>query len=110
MSRPFVKKTPRAYADLEQAADYLQNKVNAKLALRFLDSAETTFQRLAQMPSLGAVCEIEGADQSTIRTWQIKGFDKYIVFYRELRNGIEVIRVLHGAQDWQSHFEDEPLT
>ncbi len=31
--------------------------------------------------------------------WPIPGFKKYLIFYRPIRNGIEVGRVLHGAMD-----------
>jgi plasmid stabilization system protein ParE len=36
-----------------------------------------------------------------VRFWPIKGFRNYLVFYRPLPNeqGVEVIRVLHGAMN-----------
>lgn len=34
-----------------------------------------------------------------IRSWVVKGFENYIVFYREIPGAIEVLRVLHGARD-----------
>ena len=32
---------------------------------------------------------------------------KYVVFYPPLTNGIDVIRVLHGARDLEAAFQDE---
>jgi toxin ParE1/3/4 len=34
-----------------------------------------------------------------LRMWPIPGFKRYLNFYRPRRNGIEVVRVLHGAMD-----------
>jgi toxin ParE1/3/4 len=106
VARKSVKKTPRAYTDIEQIADYLHGKVGAKLALRFLDAAESTSQMLARMPTLGAKCERGPTSSKILRTWQVKGFEKYLIFFRELRSGIEVIRVLHGSQEWEKHLEE----
>jgi toxin ParE1/3/4 len=102
MSSPQVRKTPRAYDDLDDAALYLAKKVDAILALRFLDSAEKTFRTLGRSPTLGAKLELEGLAPGNLRTWQIKGFDKYIIIYRPISKGIEVVRVIHGARDWQA--------
>jgi toxin ParE1/3/4 len=32
---------------------------------------------------------------------------KYVIFYFPISNGIDIIRILHGARDIQSIFEDE---
>ena len=39
--------------------------------------------------------------------WSIRGFQNYIVFYRPLEDGVDVVRVIHGARDIQAIF-DEP--
>jgi toxin ParE1/3/4 len=38
----------------------------------------------------------------------LRGFpaDDYIIFYREVSEGIEIVRVLHGARDIQAVFHD----
>jgi toxin ParE1/3/4 len=103
MSPKRVKKTPRAYTDLEEAADYLETRADARLALRFLDAAEETFRKLSLMPSLGPV----HSTAQGIRTWQVKGFERYIIAYRPLNDGVEIIRVLHGARNWQALLEEQ---
>jgi toxin ParE1/3/4 len=42
-----------------------------------------------------------------IRLWRIRGFERYLIFYRPIPDGIEVIRVLHGARDIDTIFERE---
>ena len=36
--------------------------------------------------------------------WRVKGFEKYLVFYRPLKDGIVVLRVIHGARDIEDLF------
>ena len=34
-----------------------------------------------------------------LRMWQVRGFEKHLIFYRPIKDGIEVIRVLHASRD-----------
>jgi len=34
-----------------------------------------------------------------MRLWKPKGFDDYLIFYRPIRDGIEVMKVIHGSRD-----------
>jgi len=40
--------------------------------------------------------------------WPIKGFKNYLIFYRPIEQGVEIVRVLHGARDMPSVFKDDP--
>ena len=31
--------------------------------------------------------------------WQVRGFEKHLIFYRPIKDGIEIIRVLHASRD-----------
>jgi toxin ParE1/3/4 len=37
-----------------------------------------------------------------IRLWRIRGFERYLILYRPIPDGIEVIRVLHAARGWDA--------
>ena len=50
----------------------------------------------------GLVPGVEG-----IRMWPVGGFEKYLIFYQEIPNRIEILRVLHSARDIESIFEEE---
>lgn len=41
-----------------------------------------------------------------IRQWRLPGFENYLIFYRPLDDGVEILRVLHGARDIQRIFEE----
>lgn len=76
-------------------------------ALRFLDAADGELSRLADMPGLGRHREFSNPLLADIRSWAIRGFPQHLIFYRPVKHGIEVVRVLHGARDIDSLFEGE---
>ena len=92
---------PLARQDIVETADYIAHD-SLDAALRFLDAAENTFDQLTMMPELGACCGFKRADALETRVWPISGFRNYLVFYRVHHARLEIIRVLHGAQDYQS--------
>jgi toxin ParE1/3/4 len=70
-----------------------------RVADRFFTEAEATFDRLASMPGLGTRYEPDEPLYADLRYFPITRFRKYLVFYRPLPDGIEVLHVLHGARD-----------
>ena len=42
-----------------------------------------------------------------LRAWQVRGFENYVIFYRPIEHGVEIVRVLHAARDIAAIFEDE---
>ena len=103
---PSVKKTPQAKRDLLEHVLYLA-EINPDLADRFIDASEMAFEKLAQMPLKGKPQSFQSLKLKDVRRWFIPGFDKYLVFYRPLKGGIELLRVLHGMQDVDAVMDDE---
>ena len=42
-----------------------------------------------------------------LRVWRIQGLEKHLIFYRTVPDGIEIVRVLHGARDLDRLLEAE---
>ncbi len=101
-----VEIRPRADQDLDHHFAYIAEH-NAPAAERFLLAAKETLERLAAMPELGGVCESLDPRLTGIRVWQVSGFKSYLVFYRPVQGGIEVVRILHGARDIGAIFDRE---
>ena len=76
-------------------------------ARRFLVQAEATMQRSARMPGIGTRYDPDEPLYGELRDVPISGFAAYLVFYRPIPDGIEVLRVLHGARDIHSILTDE---
>jgi len=92
-----VVKRPRAELDLLDLWDYIADD-SIERADAFLDRIEGKLQTLAQNPGLGRRREELSAGLQSF------SIDSYVVFYRAIENGIEVIRVLHGARDIEELF------
>lgn len=105
MSRYIVG--PEAERDLDAHADYYAEQEGLELALRFYEAAANTFALIATQPRIGAVRKYRDPLLAGIRFHPIKGFEKQLVFYRPLTDGIEVLRVVHGARDLEALFGPE---
>ncbi len=93
-----ITKRPAAKRDLIEQADFIAQD-NLEAALRFLDAAEKTFTQLAKFPRIGKSRKVKSLVFANVRQFPITDFEKYLVFYRPIKGGIEVLRVLHGARD-----------
>jgi toxin ParE1/3/4 len=90
-------------SDLEDIQVYLRRN-SLRAAERFHIAAEQAFEKLAIMPALAGRCESDHPALRELRLWPIRGFRKYLILYRALPDGIEIIRVIHGARDLESLF------
>ncbi|HEV3026169.1 MAG TPA: type II toxin-antitoxin system RelE/ParE family toxin, partial [Planctomycetota bacterium] len=82
----------QARADLEEIWLFIAED-SPDAADRFIDRILGTCQRLAHSPRIGRSREDLA---SGIRSFRV---DKYIIFYRAAKSGIEVARVLSGYRD-----------
>jgi toxin ParE1/3/4 len=89
---PQVLRTTRAKLDLLDILIYL-GRHSPKAADRFARKVKEKCQLLAQFPELGALLEDLGPN---IRSFTV---DRYVIYYRPISDGIEVLRVLHSARD-----------
>jgi toxin ParE1/3/4 len=106
VTRRVVRK-PRARRDLLEHLVYIGENASVEDAERFLSAAEATFEHLAKRPAIGVRRDYHKPALAGLRMWPISGFDKYLVFYRPTEQGIDVIRVLHGARDLKRLFDEE---
>lgn len=89
-----VRKTKQANEDLYQIWYYIAvEHGNPRNAERFIDLLDQAMVDLSKSPNLGTSKEeyIKGIRQFV--------FQKYLILYFVLEDGIEVVRVLHSARD-----------
>jgi toxin ParE1/3/4 len=94
-----VRKLPPCGRDLAEIAEFIRRQSGAARAVRFLRSAEETIQRLASMPGLGARYEPGRPIPVEIRFLPITRHRSFLVFYRIVPDGVEILRIIHGARD-----------
>ena len=89
-----VIRTAIASADLKQIARYIAKKSESRsIAIRFLDAVERRLHLHATQPEMGQRRPDLGDD---VRHFSI---GHYVVFYRPVEAGIEVLRIVHGSRD-----------
>ena len=96
-----VVQRDEAEEDLIEAYVFLGER-NPSSARHFIIETEKTFLTLAEQPNMGKALESKNPRLQGVRWFPVKYFPKTVVFYRPLNDGIEVLRVLHGAQDLAS--------
>lgn len=89
---PTVFRSPSARRDLDEIWDYIAQD-NPDAADRVLDEIDYKCQMLARQPLLG-----EPRDELIQRLRGITA-GKYVIYYRPVGDGIDVVRVLHAARD-----------
>lgn len=89
---PQVRKRPMAFADLADIWSFIADDSEQQADL-FIDLLDSKLALLATQPEMGRE-RPELAPR--LRSFPIR---RYVVFYRALRDGIEVVRVLHSARD-----------
>ena len=56
------------------------------------------------MPGGGALRDYGDPALAGLRMWPIPKFPKYLIFYLTTEKTVEIVRVLHGAQNLQAIF------
>jgi toxin ParE1/3/4 len=97
---------PKARQDLEDIAVHIgTNRPSA--ARRFLSAAEKTYATLATMPEMGSLWSAGTPGFRGLRYFPIPRYPHYVIFYRPLPDGVEIVHILHGARDLQAILEAE---
>ena len=97
-------KTPRARRDLAEIAANIGFE-NPPAADQFLDAARDAFVKLVDFPLMGARRDTITPRYPKLRSWPIKNFENYLIFYTPTTRGIRVLRVLHGARNLEAVFK-----
>ena len=95
---PRIVRSRESDADLYDIATYVARD-NLDAALRFIDRIDQKLKLLSEFPGLGRTRDDLAAG--------LRGFPfgNYVIFYRQIADGIELVRVLHGARDMRRLFD-----
>jgi toxin ParE1/3/4 len=93
-----VRRTPLAERDLEDIWFFVAQD-NPDAADRLLERIDESIKLLAENPYLGP------ARPDIAPELRYHPVGHYLLLYRILKNGIELVRVVHGARHWLSLFQ-----
>jgi toxin ParE1/3/4 len=88
-----VIRSPKAVTDMQGIAEHIAAD-NPTAAYAWLESIESLFRTLATQPMMG--------ERYQTRRWGLlRRFchGNYVVYYRPINDGVDVLRVIHGARD-----------
>jgi toxin ParE1/3/4 len=89
-----VRRTQQADGDIEDIARYISLD-SPMTAISWLEGLEAKLEAMGLTPGLGVSRPEVRAE---LRSF---AFDNYLILYRKVEYGAEIVRVLHGARDWQ---------
>jgi len=91
--------SPQAAQDLQDIHDYLFAN-NPDTADKFLDSITQKFEMLTNFPNIG-----RKRDEllTSLRSFPV---DDYLIFYRQIEEEIEIVRVVSGYRDLDALFDE----
>jgi len=87
-----LQSTPEAVEDLDRIWDYIAQE-SPRAADRLLDELQERFDLLAKNPEMG-----ERQPMLADGTYRRFVYRNYVIYYRPLKDGIVLVRILHGAQ------------
>jgi len=93
-----------AAVDINEQADWYEEKSDRKLAERWSKAVTSAVLRILRNPRSGTPCRFGPTELRGIRRTPISGFPKHLVFYSVEDNDVLILRVLHGARDLESLF------
>jgi toxin ParE1/3/4 len=89
---PTVTIRPRARIDIAEIWEYIAEDSEVQ-ADAFVDQFDGQFQLLALQPGIGRIRDELLAGLRSLP------FERYVIFYRAVERGVEIIRILHSARD-----------
>jgi toxin ParE1/3/4 len=90
-------RTPEAVDDAIDIWNFIA-QYNQAAATRLLQSFDKKLEMLAEAPGVGSRRD---ELRSELRSFTV---GEYILFYRPISNGIELVRILHGKRDIPDEF------
>lgn len=102
MTSQIVEIQPTARRDINTYVLWLREEADAEVAERFARAAIATFGKLAETPMMAPAIETRNPQLIGLRKWKVDGFPRMLIFYRPVGRVVQVVRVLHSAQDWWS--------
>jgi toxin ParE1/3/4 len=90
---------PGARNDQLDIAEYYDREAGETLGNRFIQQCDAGLERLSRFPESGTLVRYKHPKLEGCRFILVPEFDNILIFYKALRDHIEIIRILHGARD-----------
>lgn len=88
---------PRFWIDLAEEVQYLDRMAGAEVAKAWAESVWASVDELKVNPLLGRVRT--DLPQPGVRSWRVKQYANWAIFYAARKDGLVLYRVRHGAMN-----------
>ena len=105
--RLFVQSS--AEDDILRQVEWYAERGLFDIARRFRASIQEAITALAAMPAAGAPRHSDNPRLAGLRTWPVKGFEAFQVYYLAQPELLIIVRVLHSKRDIGAILEDQAL-
>jgi plasmid stabilization system protein ParE len=95
---------PAYLADVAECADYLASVASEEVAAAWYAALKMALADLKRTPELGRVRQ--DLPVEAVRTVNLRKYPDYLVFYRLTPQGVELMRVRHGAMHLPALFAE----
>ena len=99
----------QAKSDADEAAAWYAKQGGLALELAFVDALEAAYDLIFRHPRIGSTRHAEhAADLPTpLRLLPLKRFDHHLIYYIELPQHVEIIRVWHASRGLETLIRNE---
>lgn len=106
MSKPVLQR-PKAPADFVAIADFLHDASPAA-SLKFIDAVESAYALLSEHPASGSTRHALVLPELPVplRFHAVQGFPRVLIYYLDLPDAVEVVRLWDAARGLDALLED----
>ena len=95
-----ILKRDSAKRDLIRQWVWYAEEAGVEVADRFLHAAHNTLNLLSTQPAAGTTFFVRKPELQGMRRFPVSdGFEKVLLFYVPLQDGVDLVRVVHGSRD-----------
>jgi toxin ParE1/3/4 len=102
MNRTKLRLTDVAVSDIQEQADWYEQRSDRALARRWENEVTVALIRIKKNPRSGAKCGFSADELQGVRRMPIAGFSRHLIFYRAEEKEIRILRVVHGTRHLES--------
>jgi plasmid stabilization system protein ParE len=95
--------------DILRQVEWYAERGLPDIAQRFSAAAREAIDALVALPGAGAPKCSDNPQLAGLRTWPVKGFDKFLVYYLARPELLTVVRILHGKRDIGAILESQEV-
>lgn len=99
----------QARSDADDAAAWYAKQGGLTLELAFIDALEAAYEVIRRHPAIGSARHAKHATDlpTPLRFLSLKRFEHHLIYYVELPEHVEVIRVWHASRGLDALLGDE---